>query len=53
MIKINSDPTVYVVGAGGEIGHSSEEVAEALYGSLEPRDPRRSRWILLKLHHGF
>lgn len=34
MIKINSDPTVYVVGAGGEImGIPSEEVAEALYGS--------------------
>lgn len=34
MIKINSDPTVYVVGMGGEIqGIPSEEVAEALYGS--------------------
>lgn len=34
MIKINSDPTVYVVGAGGEIrGIPSEEVAEELYGS--------------------
>ncbi|MCR4314567.1 MAG: cupredoxin domain-containing protein [Candidatus Uhrbacteria bacterium] len=34
MIKINSDPTVYVVGSGGEIrGIPSEEVAEDLYGS--------------------
>lgn len=34
MIKINSDPTVYVVGAGGEImGIPSEELAEELYGS--------------------
>ena len=34
MIKINSDPTVYVIGAGGEImGIPSEEIAEALYGS--------------------
>ncbi|MBI4256508.1 cupredoxin domain-containing protein [Candidatus Uhrbacteria bacterium] len=34
MIKINSDPTVYVIGEGGEImGIPSEEVAEDLYGS--------------------
>ncbi|MEK7620274.1 MAG: cupredoxin domain-containing protein [Patescibacteria group bacterium] len=34
MIKINSDPTVYVVSEGGEIrGIPSEEVAEDLYGS--------------------
>ncbi|MFA4845015.1 MAG: cupredoxin domain-containing protein [Patescibacteria group bacterium] len=34
MIKINSDPTVYVVGVGGEImGIPSEEVAEDLYGA--------------------
>ncbi|TAL51240.1 hypothetical protein EPN81_00505 [Patescibacteria group bacterium] len=34
MIKINSDPTVYVVGSGGEImGIPSEDVAEELYGS--------------------
>jgi plastocyanin len=34
MIKINSDPTVYVIGAGGEIrGIPSEEVAQDLYGS--------------------
>lgn len=34
MIKINSDPTVYVVGAGGEImGIPSESVAQSLYGS--------------------
>ncbi|MBI5793848.1 cupredoxin domain-containing protein [Candidatus Uhrbacteria bacterium] len=34
MIKINSDPTVYVVGAGGEImSIPSEGVAEDLYGS--------------------
>lgn len=34
MIKINSDPTVYVVGAGGEIrAIPSEEVAQDLYGS--------------------
>ena len=34
MIKINSDPTVYVVGAGGEImAIPSEEVATELYGS--------------------
>jgi plastocyanin len=34
MIKINSDPTVYVVGANGEIrGIPSEDVAEDLYGS--------------------
>ena len=34
MIKINSDPTVYVVGAGGEIrGIPSETVASSLYGS--------------------
>ncbi|MBI4435157.1 cupredoxin domain-containing protein [Candidatus Uhrbacteria bacterium] len=34
MIKINSDPTVYTVGSGGEIRSiPSEEVAEELYGS--------------------
>ena len=34
MIKINSDPKVYVVGAGGEImAIPSEEVATDLYGS--------------------
>ncbi|HAU66315.1 TPA: hypothetical protein DCW61_03140 [Candidatus Uhrbacteria bacterium] len=34
MIKINSDPTVYVVGGDGEIqGIPSEDVAIALYGS--------------------
>jgi plastocyanin len=34
MIKINSDPTVYVIGAGGEImGIPSEEIAQELYGS--------------------
>ena len=34
MIKINSDPTVYVVGAGGEIhGIPSEDFASDLYGS--------------------
>lgn len=34
MLKINSDPTVYVVGAGGEIhGIPSEAVAQDLYGS--------------------
>ncbi|MBI2473774.1 cupredoxin domain-containing protein [Candidatus Uhrbacteria bacterium] len=34
MVKINSDPTVYAVGANGELhGIVSEEVAEELYGS--------------------
>jgi len=34
MIKINSDPTVYVIANGGELrGIPSEEVAEELYGS--------------------
>ncbi len=34
MIKINSDPKTYAVGAGGELRHvTSEAVAVALYGS--------------------
>ena len=54
MIKINSDPTVYVVSEGGEIRGipSGGGSRRSLRLKLEPTDRRCPRWILLQLSPG-